>query len=127
MTIPHKQIEPAARLKFRGTSKFKVAFSNASVKITGDKATVRYRTTMRSPDSLEVVEELYRLRKEKGVWKAYVNRGWPVEMTFGKDRIRYTPEVWAKLDADVESLRNNKDGGSFSAQSRKAKLPLRQR
>lgn len=108
-TISRAQIEATRRVLFRAEppKEVKLTFANVRPEIDGDQATVRYRSTLRTKETEETVDEIFRLRKKDGRWKAFENRAWPVEARYGDKTTKYNAETWQALDAEVK--RQEKD------------------
>jgi hypothetical protein len=105
------QIASTRRLLFSGSpvKGFKMEFAKAQASVEGDKATLRYQTTMRRTEGVEIVNEIFHLRKKGGNWKVTENRVWPIEIRYGETIIRYDPQGWNDLDARVKKQQDASD------------------
>lgn len=80
LTLNRQQLEATKRLRFSGNDSFGVFTpTDATVELEGKLAEVRWRMTSGSDEFVEVVDELYRLRKTEEGWRVYLNRYWFVE------------------------------------------------
>jgi hypothetical protein len=94
------QLEATCKLRFAvpPPKGVKVEFKDVRTEVKGDSAVVRYRATVSQPGRAETVDEVVRLRRKDGKWKAYENRSWPVEVR-GSDYIQtFESGTWKALD-----------------------------
>ncbi|MEX0937675.1 MAG: hypothetical protein WDZ59_07420 [Pirellulales bacterium] len=115
--LSRAQIEATRRLRFRAAppTELAMSFSNVASQIEGDRAEVRYRTTIEGNGAVEVVDELYRLRKVNGEWKITENRWWPVEMGRADSPTKLDEAVWQAMDAQIARL---DQAGDLAAKAR---------
>jgi len=106
-------------LKLRGAAPKDVHldFGEARIDIAGEKATLRYRSTLKTPEFIGAADEIFRLRKTGKGWKVYENRYWPVEVRVGDQITRFDAATWEKLDAEVERSRAKKEAGPLATGS----------
>ncbi|MBN1910408.1 MAG: hypothetical protein JW818_11760 [Pirellulales bacterium] len=108
--LNYQQIDTRAKVEFRGRpEKGWVKFENAKVTFTGETARLSYRTSVSHEEQLDIVEEIFLLRKTKDGWKAYENRFWPVELHDGSEVIKYNAKTWKALDDQIIKLKEKKD------------------
>lgn len=105
------QIEAFRRLRFAAEpdSDMKVEFDEATVEITGNLATLTHRATYTATGYIEVVGEVYHLKKVGDTWRAYENRWWPIRMGRRDDPADYTKEVWRLLDQQAETAKRSSE------------------
>lgn len=111
--ITYSQLEALSRLKcgvgLPVPKDVKYEFTNVNVDISGDKAVLRYRSLLKQNGGTASTDEIYRLRKIDGKWKAYENRFWPAELRSADMTTEYNAATWEKLDAEVEKQKQNKN------------------
>lgn len=105
------QIKAHAEIRYSGSPSKKVSmtFENVQVQIQDDKAVLRYRAVVKTPDSTTRADEIYLLRKTQTGWEIYENRWWPVHEIYKGKEIQFDAKTWQKLDAEVDQKRKNKD------------------
>lgn len=105
------QLEDVARLRFRAPAPadLKFQFDAVSVNITGDEAILEYRATVTTESSVDIGNEIYRLRKTSDGWKVYENRYWPTELRVDDQVFKYDATTWAERDDEVERTRKSND------------------
>lgn len=110
-TLSRKQIEATRGLRFRGApvKGMKLAFENTKVEVRGDRATLTHQATFSANGYVEVVREVYRLRRTADGWKAYENRWWPVKMGDADHPVVYTRKTWRTLDQEVAETKQMDD------------------
>jgi hypothetical protein len=114
-----KQIEATRRLLMHGKvpADQKLAFADVKVKVRGDQAELRVRTTMSFGGGYETVGELYQLRKTAAGWKVYLNRGWFLKTKHGDQVTVFDADTWKKLDEDADTLVQADRRGERAAQA----------
>jgi tetratricopeptide (TPR) repeat protein len=98
--LTRDQVEATRRLRFAvpAPKDLTMVFKDVQTEVKGDRATVRYRATIKQPRRAETADEIFLLRREAGEWKAYENRSWPVEIR-GSDYIEtFEAGTWKALD-----------------------------
>jgi tetratricopeptide (TPR) repeat protein len=110
-TYTRAQIAATRRTRFRADASkdFKLTFANVRPEIDGDQATLKYRSTYRTAEIVETLDEVFRLRKKDGNWKVFENRAWPVETHYGDKVTRYNAETWKALDTEVKKQEERSD------------------
>lgn len=103
--MDRSQIEATRRLRFAAgpRSDMKVKYDDAKIEVMLNRATLTHRATITATGYIEVVREVYRLKKTDKGWKAYENRWWPVKMGRADSPVEYTKEAWQLLDKQVET------------------------
>ena len=108
--MTRSQIEDLARLKFRAPAPTDVKFQFDAVRVdlSGDEAILEYQVTVTTESTVDIGNEIYRLRKTSDGWKAYENRYWPLELRVDDQVIKYDATTRAERDDEVErTLKNN--------------------
>jgi tetratricopeptide (TPR) repeat protein len=119
ITFSRKQLEGTRKILMHGKppGDRKLTFENVQVKIDGDRAELRCRTTMTFEGGFETVGEIYRLRKTSAGWKVYFNRGWSLEAKRDGQVLKFDAASYKKLDAAAEEQLGNDDRGAKAAQA----------
>lgn len=110
LTLTRAQIGATRAIRFAGpAARIGIRWENTKATIRGDEATVTWRAITGTPKFREVVGEIYKLRRTPQGWRCYENRWW-LEAVGPADKLsRFTPEVWARLDREVEQARAKAD------------------
>ena len=119
IVFDRKQIEATRRLIMHGKAApdQKMTFENVKVKVEGDEAVLRLRSTVGFGEDYQIADEIYRLRKTSAGWKVYLNRGWTVKAKWGKEVISYDTDKWKMLDETANDLVRTDERGERAAQA----------
>ncbi|MBN1910407.1 MAG: hypothetical protein JW818_11755 [Pirellulales bacterium] len=104
--MTRKQLEQCSKITMSGPPrKGRMDFENTRVTIADGKARFTYRCSLSVPDHLDIIDEVFLLRKTKDGWTVYENRCRLVEVHHGSEVTQYTPETWKALDDQVTEAR----------------------
>ncbi len=113
--IHRSQIEAVRALVYRGENlpfpspKLKITYDEVRVEVSGERATLRARTTIRGDGGWEQAQENFRLRKTAQGWRIAGNLYWPIKWNSGDETIVYNDDTFKELDAAVEQARRQDD------------------
>lgn len=110
VVLSRKQIEATKRLRFAGKpTGLLVSPVDPKVVVSGDEAVLTWRIKTEQPDFVEVVDEIYKLRKTGRGWRVYENRYWIVKAGGADAPTLYDAEYWKAKDLAVEAARSAGD------------------